>query len=230
MKKIVCSSDEVNEIESEIEIQKQLSSSQYQVKLYDVAKLPQGQDEFKYYLFMEFAGKKTGSVAISELNYLPSKRLVKLQTRLLARHYILAVAELHDHHKFHLDIKPENFLHESTHIRKLKTKLGDFGLASSDPAFFQVLGTAGFFPPEIAQYRWKALKSMRVFGKNIYLEELPTNYDNQKRDAWSLGMLLLWLKYKGRMDQVYSNSVLEVTRKQPNSNNIYKERIPLAIL
>lgn len=123
----------------------------------------------KSYLFMDFAGQYNGEDAVKLLSRTAQLDPIKANKRLaaFALHYIQAVAEIHANGMFHHDIKPANFVHSDNWLY-----LTDYGLAGKSTKKCEG-GTPLYLPPEY---------------------NLPSLYESEKHDAFSLGLTLLSLK------------------------------------
>ena len=128
-------------------------------------------NEEKKYLIFEYYPK--GDLC----NYIKvnSKGLQEQNCKVMAYKIILAIQALHKMGICHLDIKPDNILLSGDNF---EIKIGDFGLSSSiygiNGKVFQrgKVGTRGYMAPEIIE------------GKD---------YDGEKADVFSLGVLLFIL-------------------------------------
>jgi len=98
------------------------------------------------------------------------------------REMVTAVAEFHRHHVYHMDIKPENFIHVSTESvdGAPSVKLLDFGLAWVDVEKTRIspgtqLGCSKYLAPELFKNDWDVFpKAIDIYALGVSLLNLFT--------------------------------------------------------
>ncbi|KAJ8507967.1 hypothetical protein ONZ45_g9716 [Pleurotus djamor] len=96
-----------------------------------------------------------------------------------------AIAFLHSHHFFHLDIKPENVAFDHTTSRLTILDLGwTMHGAFKKPGVSAAVGTHRYAPPEVcAWYVWEELDENDPTPS-------PSSFDPRKADVWGIGNLI----------------------------------------
>lgn len=120
------------------------------INMEDYAIVPGKSGQLKAYLFEELMNHgDLGDYENAAVLDLPSTALERLD---LAVHILELVQNIHDHHTYHRDLKPDNLLRTTEGT----IKLGDVGFMSQELYPSDVGGTLPFMPPEAGQPQARA--------------------------------------------------------------------------
>ncbi|MEG0449690.1 MAG: Stk1 family PASTA domain-containing Ser/Thr kinase [Lysinibacillus sp.] len=182
------------------------------VSIYDV-----GDDGDLHYIVMEYVRGKTLKQYIQEFTPISPARSVHIMRQLIS-----AIADAHENHIIHRDIKPQNILLDE----EGNVKITDFGIAMtlSATSFTQtnsVLGTVHYLSPEQARGGTATNKS-DIYALGIVLYELLTGeLPFSGESAVSIALKHLQSEtpsvraFDATIPQSIENVVLKATAKDP---------------
>lgn len=134
------------------------------VSIFDV-----GEDSGIYFIVMEYIEGKTLKDLIKEMGVIPVPKAIKIMEQIVS-----AIAQAHESHIIHRDIKPHNILID----KQGNVKVTDFGIAIAATSATithtnSILGSVHYFSPEQARGSLVNAKS-DIYSMGIVLYEMVT--------------------------------------------------------
>lgn len=188
--------EKMEESAMEAELQKKLKGCSHVMPLIAAHCRPDSKDGGALYQFMPLAGFGDGRFFSQQLAAIQDEIEKRDLFLHVAHDLLMGIQQMHERGIYHLDIKPDNFMLDMDG----QVFVIDFGCAQELGQLIPWitsggLGDAHYFSPQrlaYFRYHWKQA------AQNIIIQpanEVTTQFNAAKADAWSLGVTLFELYY-----------------------------------